>query len=117
MHGLAGSMLAKSVHDAGWSQFISILSNKAECAGQTLVKLNPAATTQHCSVRGEHLPKTRAQRWHVPRLHPRRGARLNAAPNILHLPQGRGWGPGASGTGLRAESRAFGSQNDALPLV
>ena len=44
--GLAGSMLAKSVHDAGWSQFVSILSTKAAEAGRTLVKVNPAGTTQ-----------------------------------------------------------------------
>jgi putative transposase len=56
--GLAGSMLAKSVHDAGWSQFVSILSDKAECAGRTLVKVNPAGTTQRCSACGEHVPKT-----------------------------------------------------------
>jgi hypothetical protein len=38
--GLAGSRLVKSVQDAGCSQFISILSNKAESAGRTLLKVN-----------------------------------------------------------------------------
>ena len=46
VNGLAGSLLAKSVHDAGWGQFISILSVKAECAGRTLVKVNPNGTTR-----------------------------------------------------------------------
>ena len=62
--GMAGSMLAKSVHDAGWGQFISILSSKAECAGRTFVKVNPAGTTQDCSTCGEHVPKTLSERWH-----------------------------------------------------
>src|SRR6266849_3716801 len=46
VQGLAGSMLAKSVHDAGWSQFISILSDKAEEAGRMFVKVNPNGTTR-----------------------------------------------------------------------
>src|SRR5216683_3118008 len=90
--GLAGSMLAKSVHDAGWSQFVSILSNKAACAGRTLVKVNPAGTTQRCSACGEHVPKTLAQRVHDCRACGLVLARdLNAALNVLHLAQGLGW--------------------------
>jgi len=90
--GLAGSMLAKSVHDAGWSQFVSILSNKAACAGRTLVKVNPAGTTQRCSACGEHVPKTLAQRVHDCRACGLVVARdLNAALNVLHLAQGLGW--------------------------
>src|SRR5216683_1975034 len=90
--GLAASMLAKSVHDAGWSQFVSILSNKAACAGRTLVKVNPAGTTQRCSACGEHVPKTLAQRVHDCRACGLVLARdLNAALNVLHLAQGLGW--------------------------
>ena len=90
--GLAGSMLAKSVHDAGWSQFVSILSNKAACAGRTLVKVNPAGTTQRCSGCGEHVPKTLAQRVHECRACGLVLARdLNTALNVLHLAQGLGW--------------------------
>src|SRR5439155_3763370 len=99
--GLAGSMLAKSVHDAGWSQFVSILSNKAACAGRTLVKVNPAGTTQRCSGCGEHVPKTLAQRLHDCRACGLVVARdLNAALNVLHLAQGLGLEPsGANGGG------------------
>ena len=57
--GLAGSALAKSVHDAGWSPFVRILSDKAACAGRLLIAVNPAGTTQRCSGCGEHVPK----RW------------------------------------------------------
>lgn len=90
--GLAGSMLAKSIHDAGWSQFVSILSSKAACAGRTLVKVNPAGTTQRCSACGEHVPKTLAQRVHdCPACGLVQGRDLNAARNVLRLAQGLGW--------------------------
>jgi putative transposase len=61
--GLAAGMLAKSVHDAGWSQFIAMLSYKAECAGRVLVKVDPRATSQTCLC-GARVPKTLADRWH-----------------------------------------------------
>ena len=32
--GLAGSMLARSVHDAGWGMFLARLDDKAESAGR-----------------------------------------------------------------------------------
>jgi putative transposase len=81
--GLAGSMLAKSVHDAGWSQFISILSDKAEQAGRTLVKVNPAGTTQDCSSCGAHVPKKLSDRWHRCPCGLSISRDMNAALNIL----------------------------------
>lgn len=41
--------LSKSIRDAAWSQFFDQLSCKAEEAGRTLVKVNPAYTSQDCS--------------------------------------------------------------------
>ena len=41
--------LAKSISDAAWSQFFERLSSKAEEAGRTFVKVNPAYTSQDCS--------------------------------------------------------------------
>ena len=41
--------LAKDIHDAAWSQFFDKLIYKAECAGRTVVKVNPAYTSQTCS--------------------------------------------------------------------
>lgn len=41
--------LAKSIHDAAWSQFFAQLSGKAEEAGRVFVKVNPAYTSQDCS--------------------------------------------------------------------
>lgn len=61
--GLAGGMLAKSVHDAGWSLFIDKLTYKAANAGRVLVKVDPRGTSQHCTC-GAHVPKPLSQRWH-----------------------------------------------------
>jgi putative transposase len=41
--------LAKSISDAGWSQFILILTSKAEEAGRVVIKVNPSYTSQDCS--------------------------------------------------------------------
>jgi putative transposase len=41
--------LAKSIHDASWSEFFSKLSCKAEEAGRRYVAVNPAFTSQDCS--------------------------------------------------------------------
>src|SRR5204862_3102304 len=41
--------LAKSIHDASWTGFFDRLSSKAEEAGRTFVKVNPAYTSQDCS--------------------------------------------------------------------
>ena len=41
--------LAKSIHDASWSEFFSKLSCKAEEAGRHYVAINPAYTSQDCS--------------------------------------------------------------------
>jgi putative transposase len=41
--------LAKSIHDAAWSQFTSLLSYKAAWAGREYVAVNPAYTSQDCS--------------------------------------------------------------------
>jgi putative transposase len=41
--------LAKSISDAGWSQFLSILTYKAVCAGRRVVAVSPAYTSQICS--------------------------------------------------------------------
>ncbi|HEY7021992.1 MAG TPA: transposase [Ktedonobacterales bacterium] len=41
--------LAKSIHDAAWSQFARLLSYKAAWAGRRCVAVNPAYTSQDCS--------------------------------------------------------------------
>ena len=46
--GLAKTRLAKSINDAGWGQFISILTVKAENAGLKVIAVNPNGTSQEC---------------------------------------------------------------------
>ncbi|MDX3249397.1 RNA-guided endonuclease TnpB family protein, partial [Streptomyces sp. ME18-1-4] len=51
--GLARTRLAKSVHDAGWSQFVNMLEYKAERYGRTLIKIGRfEPTSQTCSTCG-----------------------------------------------------------------
>ena len=75
--------LAKSIQDAGWSQFLSILSAKAACAGRSVVVVPPAYTSQRCSGCGSVVAKAYSVRWHSC---PDCGASLhrdhNAAKNI-----------------------------------
>jgi putative transposase len=61
--GLAGGMLAKAVHDVGWSTFLTTLAHKAAEAGRTLVKVPARGTSQTCLC-GAAVPKTLADRWH-----------------------------------------------------
>jgi len=58
------SGLNKSITDAGWAQFIDILSFKAESAGGKVVKVNPKSTSQVCSNCLNVVPKTLKERWH-----------------------------------------------------
>ena len=62
--GLARTKLAKSVLDAGWSSFLSILANKAENAGLLVVPVSAHNTSQDCSNCGEKVPKKLHIRWH-----------------------------------------------------
>ncbi|MFC7262691.1 RNA-guided endonuclease InsQ/TnpB family protein [Streptomyces lutosisoli] len=51
--GLARTRLAKSVHDAGWSAFVTMLEYKAARYGRTLVKIGRfEPTSQTCSACG-----------------------------------------------------------------
>ena len=61
--GLSRGMLARSVHDAGWSSFFAMLLYKAASAGRELVKVDPRGTSQRC-VSGAYVPKTLKDRWH-----------------------------------------------------
>ena len=57
--------LNKSIHDAGWGQFLSILSFKAACAGKRVEAVNPAYTSQDCSGCGVRVVKSLSVRTHV----------------------------------------------------
>ena len=76
--------LAKSISDAGWAQFRSILEAKAACAGRQVFAVPPQYTSQDCSGCGTRVPKVLSVRTHVC---PSCGLVLdrdeNAARNIL----------------------------------
>lgn len=57
--------LAKSISDAAWSQFAQYLSYKAESANRTLVRVNPAYTSQTCSQCGHREAKKLSDRVHL----------------------------------------------------
>jgi putative transposase len=80
--------LAKSISDAGWGAFLTILTHKAACAGRRIVTVNPAFTSQRCSGCGVMVSKGLSVRWHAC---PDCGTSLhrdhNAAKNIERLGQ------------------------------
>ena len=57
--------LAKSITDAGWGAFLTILSFKAACAGRSVVAVNPAFTSQRCFGCGSMVAKGLSVRWHA----------------------------------------------------
>ena len=80
--------LAKSISDAGWSQFLNILAAKAAYAGRRVVAVPPAYTSQTCSGCGAVVKQGLSVRWHSC---PDCGTSLhrdhNAAKNIERLGQ------------------------------
>jgi len=86
--GLSRSMLAKSVHDAGWGSFLSILSTKAENAGLLVIAVNPSGTSQDCSNCGVKVPKKLHERWHDCTCGCSLDRDHNAAVNILNRAAG-----------------------------
>jgi putative transposase len=81
--GLVKTRLAKSINDAGWSQFTTILSSKAENAGLKVIAVNPNGTSQECSNCGHKVKKPLSQRMHnCPVCHTSLCRDLNAAINI-----------------------------------
>ena len=92
---LGNHCLAKSIADASWSMFRSILTSKAENAGREIIAVDPRYTSQDCSGCGyrpdglEGRTKKRlSDRWH---LCPMCGLSVdrdtNAAVNILAVGQ------------------------------
>jgi putative transposase len=57
--------LNKSIQDAGWHRFLSVLAYKAACAGKRVEAVNPAYTSQDCSGCGERIYKSLSVRTHV----------------------------------------------------
>jgi putative transposase len=80
--------LAKSISDAGWGGFLSILTFKAASAGKRVQAVNPAFTSQACSGCGVIVQKGLSVRWHTcPDCDTSLHRDHNAALNILWLGQ------------------------------
>jgi putative transposase len=56
--------LAKSISDAGWGAFLTILSAKAAYAGRRVIAVPPGYTSQICSGCGVMVQKGLSVRWH-----------------------------------------------------
>ena len=97
-HANAG--LNTSIQDAGWSQFLTILTFKATSAGKRVEAVPPAYTTQDCTNRlpdgtvcGERVVKSLSIRTHVcPKCSDILDRDENAARNILRVGQGQCYG-------------------------
>ncbi len=80
--------LAKSIHDAAWSQFGNWLQYYGKVFGKPVMKVPPAYTSQDCSACGNRVKKSLSERTHVCS-NPSCGCILdrdeNAAKNILRL--------------------------------
>jgi putative transposase len=79
------SGLNRSLQDSALSQFVQILTDKAESAGRLVIAVDPKNTSQNCSGCGFKVKKTLSQRQHNC---PDCGISLhrdhNAALNVLH---------------------------------
>lgn len=62
--GMANGMLAKSISDAGWGDFLNMIAYKAEEAGRVFVRVNPSGTSQNCCACGHRQEKTLSERRH-----------------------------------------------------
>ncbi|MBJ6126824.1 RNA-guided endonuclease TnpB family protein [Microvirga splendida] len=92
--GLKRGMLARSVHDAAWSQLVQFVQYKAASAGAEVALVDPRGTSQTCPECGMIKAKALSEREHRCEC----GAVLDrdvAAAVVVHL---KAFGPG---TGLR----------------
>ena len=79
----AKSGLNKSIQDAGWGMFVSMVTRKAEEAGRTIIKVSPHFTSQICSRCGQVRKKDLSERWHSCDCGAELDRDVNAARNIL----------------------------------
>jgi len=78
--------LALSIQDASWATFLSMLEYKLQTLSRTLIKVNPAYTSQICSQCGAIVKKSLSQRTHYcPECLYVDDRDCNAAKNILKM--------------------------------
>ena len=91
--------LAKSVTDASWGKFVTMLTYKAEWNGKNVVKVDRFfPSSQTCNVCGyvnKDIKDLSVREWECPECHTHHDRDVNAAINILHF----GLNNTSSGTG------------------
>ncbi|QMV32436.1 transposase [Ralstonia phage Raharianne] len=109
--GLAKTRMAKSVLDAGWSAFRTMLQYKGDSAGTWFEEIDEAYSTQTCSCCKQRTgPKGVAglgiREWQCSACHAVHDRDVNAARNILAAGRGRlaGGTLGCHGSGILALS-------------
>lgn len=103
IRGLARTRMAKSVHDAGWGNFIRALKSQAESAGREIVTVDARGTSQECSACGSvpEKRKTLSVRTHRCSCGLVMDRDENAARNILKRARAE-----PSGSGRRSQAAA-----------
>ena len=77
--------MRKSYRDAGWAKFTEMIRYKAAEAGNSVIFVNPAYTSQLCSSCGTLVPKDLSERDHIcPQCGLMMSRDRNAAINILN---------------------------------
>ena len=76
--------LSKSIHDAGWGQFLSFMEYKAEEAGILFLRVNPRNTSKTCSVCGYIYSDMdlSVRKWTCPVCNTTHDRDVNAAINV-----------------------------------
>jgi putative transposase len=94
-------LLAKSISDAGWAQFRTILEAKAACAGRQMFVVPPHDTRQDCSGCGARVAKSLRVRTHLPVLRPGARSRRERGQKRFTGRAGPSWSRGG-GCGVEA---------------
>jgi putative transposase len=91
-HMVKNHHLSKSIMDASWGAFLTILEAKAASAGHHVIRVNPRFTSQKCHQCGEIVQKALSVRTHIcPFCGYVADRDVNAAKNILQaVPQPSG---------------------------
>jgi len=111
--------LAKSIHDAAWSQFGNWLCYYGSVFGKPVVKVPPAYTSQDCSACGIRVRKSLSERTHVCACGCALDRDENAARNILRLglaTLGANCTVGHTGTGEGLPSETLAEMVPLLPV-